>query len=98
MPSKKKLEINLVEAEVVREIFDLCRAGRGIRLIADHLNRKGLTYRRKDRRWTSGLVHQVLTREAYAGTHYFNRVGSQAQAREGKERVGGFSHARYHRS
>jgi site-specific DNA recombinase len=71
---KKKLEIDPVEAEIVREIFGLCRAGRGIRLIADHLNRKGLTYRRKGRRWTSGLVHQVLTREAYAGTHYFNRT------------------------
>ena len=81
---KKKLEINLAEADVVREIFDLCRAGRGIRLIADHLNRKGLTYRRKDRRWTSGLVHQVLTREAYAGTHYFNRV--EAKRKRGKEK------------
>lgn len=81
---KKKLEIDLVEAEVVREIFDLCRSGRGIRLIADHLNRKGLTYRRKGRKWTSGLVHQVLTREAYAGTHYFNRT--EAKRKRGKEK------------
>ncbi|HZL56944.1 MAG TPA: recombinase family protein, partial [Bryobacteraceae bacterium] len=71
---KKKLEINPVEAEIVQEVFALCRSGKGIRGIADHLNRKGLTYRRKDRKWTSGLVHQLLTREAYAGTHYFNRT------------------------
>jgi len=83
---KKKLEIDPVEAEVVREIFDLCRAGRGIRLIADHLNRKGLTYRRKGRKWTSGLVHQVLTREAYAGTHYFNRTeAKRGRNKEKKE-------------
>ena len=49
-------------------------SGRGIRAIADYLNRKGLTHRHKDRKFTSGLVHQILTREAYAGTHYFNRT------------------------
>ena len=81
---KKKLEIDPVEAEIVREIFDLCRAGRGIRVIADHLNRK-VTYRRKDRKCTSGLVHQVLTREAYAGTHYFNRT--EAKRKRGKEKT-----------
>jgi hypothetical protein len=71
-PKKGRLEIDPVEAETVREVFDLCRAGRGIRAIADHLNRKGLTYRRKGRKFTSGLVHLILTREAYAGTHYCN--------------------------
>jgi hypothetical protein len=81
---KKKLEIDPVEAEVVREIFDLCRAGRGIRLIADHLNQKGLTYRRKGRKWTSGLVHQVLTFQAYAGTHYFNRTEAKRKRRKEK--------------
>lgn len=74
---KKRLEINPEEAKVVREIFDLYRAGRGIRAIADHLNRKGLTYRHKDRKYTSSLVHQILTRKAYAGTHYFNRTDSR---------------------
>jgi hypothetical protein len=34
---KKRLEIDPVETETVREVFDLCRAGRGIRAIADHL-------------------------------------------------------------
>ncbi len=34
---KRRLEIDPVEAETVREVFDLCRAGRGIRAIADHL-------------------------------------------------------------
>ena len=58
----------------MQEVFDLAAMGSGIRAIADHLNRKGLTYRRKGRKWTSGLVHQLLTREAYAGTHYFNRT------------------------
>lgn len=81
---KKKLEIDPVEAEVVHEIFDLCRAGRVIRLIADYLNRKGLTYRRKGRKWTSGLVHQVLTCQAYAGTHYFNRTEAKRKRRKEK--------------
>ena len=74
---KKRLKINPVEADVVREIFSLYGSGLGIRAIADRLNRKGLTYRHKNRKFTSGLVHQILTREAYAGTHYFNRTDSR---------------------
>src|SRR6185437_5738480 len=58
---KKKLEIEPAEADNVRDIFNLCSRGKGIRAIADEFNRKGLTYRRKGRKWTSGLVHQVLT-------------------------------------
>ncbi len=81
---KKRLEINADEAEVIKRIFRLCRAGSGIRAIADELNRDGLRYRRKDRRFTSGLVHQILTREAYVGTHYFNRT--EARRRRGKEK------------
>ncbi len=81
---KKKLEINPVEAEIVQEVFALCRNGKGIRAIADHLNRKGLTYRRKDRKWTSGLVHQLLTCEAYAGTHYFNRTDVRLNRKKDK--------------
>ncbi len=80
---KKKLEIDPAEAAQVRTIFDLYRGGKGVRAIADALNRKGLIYR-KTRRWTSGLVHQVLTREAYAGQHYFNRT--EARRKVGKER------------
>ena len=72
--TKKRLEINPEEANVVREIFSLYRSGRGIRAIAAYLNRKGLTHRHEDRKFTSCLVHQILTREAYAGTHYFNRT------------------------
>ena len=81
---KKRLEINPDEAELVKQIFELYSAGSGIRAIADKLNRKGLRYRRKDRKFTSGLVHQILTREAYAGTHYFNRT--DARRKRGKEK------------
>ena len=73
---KKKLDIDPVEAETVHEVFSLCLDGKGIRAIADHLNRKGLTYRR-GRKFTSGLVHQILTRTAYVGRHHYNRTDSK---------------------
>ncbi len=65
--NKKRLEIDPAEAAIVREVFELHRQGNGIRSIAHHLSCKGLTYR-KGRKFTGGLVHQILTREAYAGT------------------------------
>jgi site-specific DNA recombinase len=82
---KKRLQIDPNEADIVRDIFSLYRSGRGIRAIADQLNRKGLTYRHKERKFSSGLVHQILTREAYAGTYYFNRTDSRR--RRGKDKT-----------
>src|SRR5262245_10202358 len=82
---KKVLEIDPGEAGIVKEIFDLFGGQRGrrmgIRAIAAHLNGKGLRYR-KGRPFTSGLVHQVLTRRAYAGTHYFNQTEAKTKQRK----------------
>jgi hypothetical protein len=76
--TKKQLKTDPSEAAVVREVFELHQGDKGIRAIADHLNRENLTYR-KGRKFTSGLTHQILTREAYAGRHYFNRTDSRAK-------------------
>ncbi|MDX2145433.1 MAG: recombinase family protein [Rhodospirillaceae bacterium] len=75
--NKKKLEINPTEAESVLKIFDLFEQGdgngpMGVRNITKWLYRKGLNYR-KGRRWSSGLVHAVLTNSTLKGEHYFNR-------------------------
>ena len=72
---KKRLAIEPVEAEIVREAFKLCLEGKGVRTIADHLNRKNLAYR--DGKFTSALTHKILTREAYIGRHHFNRTDSR---------------------
>lgn len=68
---KKQLAIEPAEAAVVRMIFDMYRAGNGVRAIAHEFNRRAIGYR--GGKFTSTRVHEILTREAYAGTHYFNR-------------------------
>ena len=84
--AKKKLEIDPGEAQIVGRIFALFQEGdgkgaMGLRMIAAHLNTKGLRYR-KGRSFTSGLVHQVLTHTAYAGRHFFNRKEFRTKKRK----------------
>ena len=82
---KKQLEADDREAAVVRQIFDLYLADKGVRAIPAHLNSEGKTYR-KNRKFTSGLVHQILTCEACAGRYFFNRTNSRAKrAKDRKE-------------
>jgi len=75
---KKKLVVNPEEAELVREIFRLFQHGTGksgpmgVRRIVNHLNSTGVTYRR-GRKFSSGLVHAMLTCTIYKGLHHFNR-------------------------
>lgn len=75
---KKKLAIDVLEEKIVKQIFDMCQSGQGIRAIADGLNTKGLRYR-KDRLFNGSLVHQTLTRTAYKGTHHFNKKCSKTR-------------------
>jgi site-specific DNA recombinase len=71
--AKKKLEIDPVEAQMVREIFDMfLKRGLGVRAIAAHLNARGLRYR-NSRPFRSSVVHKILTRATCTGRHYFNR-------------------------
>jgi site-specific DNA recombinase len=74
---KKRLAIEPAEAEVVREIFRLHLEGKGIRGIANHLNRKNLTHR--NTKFTSALTHTILTREAYIGRHHFNHTDNRTR-------------------
>jgi DNA invertase Pin-like site-specific DNA recombinase len=74
---KKRLVIDPVESEIVREVFKLYLEGNGVRAIAARMNRKNIPYR--DGKFTSALTHKILTREAYIGRHYFNRTDSRAK-------------------
>ncbi|MBI4968123.1 MAG: recombinase family protein [Rhodospirillales bacterium] len=80
---KKRLEIDPGEAAIVRMIFNLCLKGdgsgpMGVKAIADYLNRKAIAYR-EGRRFSTGLVHRILTRDTYTGTHHFNRTACKAK-------------------
>jgi site-specific DNA recombinase len=74
---KKRLVIDPVEAEIVREIFKLYLEGNGVRAIAARLNSKDIRHRASE--FTSALTHSILTREAYVGRHYFNRTDSRTR-------------------
>ena len=78
---KKHLEIDAPEAEIVAMAFDLCLQGKGIRAIADHFNKRGYRYRRQ-RRFTSSLVHQILTRTTYTGRHFFNKTACKTRKKK----------------
>src|SRR5215469_2243426 len=86
---KKRLEIDPAEAEIVRTIFRLHLQGDGagalgVKAIAAHLNRKGIPYR-GGRRFSTGLIHRVLTRETYSGTAWFNQLDSKTHKLKARE-------------
>jgi DNA invertase Pin-like site-specific DNA recombinase len=87
---KKRLELDPAEAEVVREIYRLYQHGcdrrgpLGVKSIAVHLNARGKRNRRGGR-FSHKFVHEILTREAYTGRHWFNQVDSRS--RKVKERA-----------
>ena len=62
------------ERAVIRRIYRLfVHEGRTEREIAAELARSGLLAER-DRSWTRGMVHQVLTNEKYIGNNVYNRI------------------------
>jgi site-specific DNA recombinase len=74
--AKKRLEVDQVEAEIVRRIFDLYLNGKdgrtmGLMAIAEHLNSIGIT--RRGLSWRKGRVHEILTNREYIGEYCFNR-------------------------
>lgn len=76
--TKKRLTVDVVEAEVVRTIFRLFREGDGttgplgVKGVVNWLNEHG--YRtRKGARWGIGPLYLILTRSTYRGMHRFNR-------------------------
>jgi len=86
---KRRLEIDTSEAETVRMIYRLHLEGTGagqlgIKAIAHHLNHAGLRYR-EGRRFSTGLVYALLTRETYTGHHWFNQTDSRSRQRKPRE-------------
>jgi site-specific DNA recombinase len=84
---KKRLEIDLVEAETVRLIFRLFLEGdngtgpMGVKTIAVWLNEHG--YRtRGGATWGLGPVHAMLSHPVYAGRMRFNREEARSRRRK----------------
>ena len=74
--NKKKLEVDLAEAMIVKNIFDLYINGHkgktfGMQQITVHLNERGTT--RRGKRWSKATVGNLLADTVYIGEHYFNK-------------------------
>ena len=66
------LEVDLVTAPVVKEIFESAQRGNGLKEICKDLNGRGISNRGK--RWYKGGLHYLLTNEAYTGTAVWGRT------------------------
>ena len=75
---KKKLEIDPLHADTVRQIYRLALEGdgtsgpMGVKNIAAYLNQRRI-FTRDGGRWGIGQVHRILTRPTYVGRHEFNK-------------------------
>ena len=68
---RKRLAVHPTEGPLIREIFQMAMGGWGTKMIALHLNAKGITIRGKA--WSKNTVNFVLKNEVYAGLSVFNR-------------------------
>jgi DNA invertase Pin-like site-specific DNA recombinase len=68
------------EVETVRRMYHLFVDGQSEREIADRLNGENLRTDR-NRPWTRGTVHQVLTNEKYVGDNVYNRTSFKLKRR-----------------
>ncbi len=87
--TKKKLAVDEAEATIVRRLFTLYLEGEsgsgpmGLKAIATYLNAEGLRIR--GRRLSLRLVHLILSRETYAGRHFFNMEDSRTRRAKSRE-------------
>ena len=65
------------QAEVVKEIFAACLAGKGTHAIAKELNARGLKIK-KNGKWGAGAVKAILTNEKYTGDVIFQKTYSDS--------------------
>src|SRR5262245_12971284 len=89
---KKRLEIDPVEAETVRLIFQLYLQGDGtsgalgVKEVVKWLNSRGHRTR-KGKSFGVGSVHKILTNTVYSGRWKFNRTSSKTGQRKPDEEV-----------
>ena len=76
---KKRLEIDPMEASQVRDIFARYLGNDGSNLGVAGLGRllNAESHRHRGQKFSPSLLHAILTRETYIGTHYFNKTNSR---------------------
>src|SRR5580704_5457960 len=87
---KRKLAIEPKEAQIVKLAFRLYLFGDGktgplgIKDLTSHLNKNGFRDR-NGKPFRLQIVHDLLTRVSYTGTHYFNRTDSRTRKPKSRE-------------
>jgi site-specific DNA recombinase len=66
-PGKSRLELEPVNASVVRSIFDMALDGRSLRGIAANLYERGIPSPTGSPRWTPAVIRDLLLRPVYSG-------------------------------
>jgi site-specific DNA recombinase len=90
--TKRKLEINPVEAEIVRLIYKLYHRGNGmsgamgIKEIVQYLNAQGYRTRR-GKTFGVGNLHKILTNTVYIGRWLFNQKSSKTGRKKPPEEI-----------
>ena len=82
---KKRLEIDHVEAEIVRKIFSMYisgEKGNGVKTITSYLNDKGIM--RRGNKWSTSTIFELLDNSAYIGNYYFNKRNSKTRKKKPK--------------
>lgn len=86
--ARTRMEVEPIEADVVRRIFRERVEGRGFKQIAIRLNNDGLKSPRAGRRgtgtWSPGAIYEVLQRERYRGVYVH---GEYDRPRKGGRRL-----------
>lgn len=65
------------QAEVIKEIFAGCLAGKSTHIIAKELNEKGVPTK-KGAKWTGGTINGILVNEKYIGDALFQKTITDA--------------------
>lgn len=71
------LEIEPIEAQVVKEIFNLCKNGNSMRSIASILKENNAYL--KQGKWTSNRIYKILTNSIYIGIFAFGKYKRKAK-------------------
>ena len=71
------LEIEPIEAQVVKEIFELCKEGKSTRGIATIMKEQNAYL--KSGKWKSDRVYKILTNPIYIGTYAYGRFARKEQ-------------------
>lgn len=81
--TSRKLVVDVVEADIVRDVFQRYISGQGAKSVAAELNAGAQRYRGKQ--WTIDSVLRIVSDTTYIGTYYWGRLDSHKRTLRPRE-------------